>query len=63
MAALFTSPKKPKIPKFSDKEIEDERHRLIAERKGGGRAGTILTGGAGISSPILGTAAVLSGGA
>ena len=62
MASLFSKPKQPKVPKFNDEAIAEERKRILAERKGGGRAGTILTGGAGVSAPILGTAAALTGG-
>lgn len=59
MAALFSKPKTP--PRLSDEEIAEERRRQLAARKGGGRAGTILTGGAGLTTPILGTAASLQG--
>lgn len=63
MAALFGGkPKTPHIPRLSDKEIEEARRKLLKERAGGGRQGTILTGGAGVNTPILGNAASLVGG-
>ena len=62
MTALFSKPKQPKIPTLSDDDIEKERLRQLAEQKGGGRSGTILTGGAGVSGPILGSSANLAGG-
>jgi hypothetical protein len=61
MSSLFSGPKKLEPPTKSDKEIEEERRRQLKERSGGGRAGTVLTGG-GIDAPILGTAASLVGG-
>lgn len=60
MSALF-SPSGPDIPTLSDEEIEEERRRKIAALEGAGRAGTLLTGG-GITDPILGSAARLTGG-
>ena len=61
MASLFAGPEKLEPPTKSDKEIEEERRRQLRARSGGGRAGTILTGG-GITAPILGSAAALTGG-
>ena len=63
MAALFSKPKQPKIPKISDKQIEEERRKRLIERTGRGRQGTILTSGGGIDGPpLLGNAASLIGG-
>ena len=62
MASFFATPPSPSPPKISAQEIEDERRRQLALRKGGGRQGTILTSGGGINTPILGTAASLQGG-
>ncbi len=63
MAALFSKPDSQKPPELSDEEIEEARRKLLQERAGKGRTGTILTGGgAGLSDPILGNAASLVGG-
>jgi hypothetical protein len=62
MASIFTGPEKVDVPTKSDKEIEEERRRQLKERTGSGRAGTLLTGGGGITAPILGSAASLVGG-
>ena len=61
MAALFGG-QKQEPPRISDEEIQEERRRKLAAQKSGGRAGTVLTGGAGINTPILGSAASLLGG-
>lgn len=61
MASIFTGPKKVEPPTKSDKEVEEERRRQLKARQGSGRAGTILTGG-GLTAPILGSAAALTGG-
>ena len=61
----FLMPKPPKplpVPEIDDPEIEKERRRQLALRQRGGRASTILSGGAGITTPILGSAAQLTGG-
>ncbi len=63
MSALFSKPKQSKIPDSSSKDIEEERRRQLAARKrAGGRSSTILTGGAGVTSPVLGAATSLIGG-
>ena len=63
MSGLFGGgPKTPAPPEKSDAEIERERRRKIIEMEGGGKSSTTLTGGAGITAPILGAAAQLSGG-
>jgi hypothetical protein len=62
MASLFSKPKFPDPPKISDEEVENERRRQLANQKSGGKQGTTLTGGAGVSAPILGSAAALTGG-
>jgi len=62
MSILFNPPKFPKPPKISDKEIDEEKRRILANQKSGGRQGTILTGGRGDPSSILGSAASLQGG-
>jgi hypothetical protein len=60
MAALFSKPPKPpKIPERDDERIEQERRRKLASLKAGGRASTLLSGGAGITAPVLGSAAQL----
>ncbi len=63
MGKLFKPPKAPAPPEIDDPRIEEERLRQLAARlRGAGRQATILSGGAGISAPILGTAAQISGG-
>ena len=61
MSTLFSGPKKAP-PTLSAAQVESERRRILAEQKNGGRAGTILTGGAGITAPILGKSTSLIGG-
>lgn len=60
-SGLFKVPKVPDIPEIGDEEIQEERRRQLARRQLGGRASTILSGGAGITTPILGSAAQLGG--
>jgi hypothetical protein len=63
MSGLFGGGAKvEKPPEKSDAEIERERRRKIVAMQGGGKGSTTLTGGAGITAPILGAAAQLVGG-
>ena len=61
MASLFGGGKKP-VPTLSAAEIEAERKRILAEQKSGGKAGTVLSGGAGLTAPLLGNSPTLMGG-
>ncbi len=63
MGKLFNPPQAEAPPTIDDPEIERERLRQLAARlQGAGRQTTILSGGAGVATPILGTAAQISGG-
>ena len=54
MAALFTSPKSPKVPTQEDPAVEEARRReLIAAKLRKGRSSTILTGPSGLSGDSL----------
>lgn len=59
MSFLFPQPKFPKPPEIDDEAIAEEQ-RLQRARAAG--SSTILTGGAGVPGPPLGSAAVLTGG-
>ena len=61
MAGLFGGPKLEKPPELSDEEVEEERRRRLRRDSNGPKGGTVLTGGAGLNQPILGTAASLQG--
>lgn len=61
MAGLFKAPKFPDPPKIDDAEVEEERRRQLRTRSAGSGQ-TIISGGAGISAPILGTSAQIAGG-
>ena len=64
MGFLFSQPKPVAPPTIEDPEIEEERRRQLRLRQAtGGRQATIISGGAGITTPILGSAAALGGGA
>ena len=63
MSGLFGGGVPEAPPEKSDAEIERERRRKIVAMAGGGKGSTTLTGGAGVTAPILGAAAQLSGGA
>ena len=58
---FFKVPKVPDIPEIGDEEVQEERRKQLARRQAGGRASTILSGGAGITTPILGSAAQIGG--
>ena len=61
----FLLPKTPKIPaplENDDEEIEAEKNRQLALRRSGGKSSLILSGGAGLATPMLGQAAQLTGG-
>ncbi len=65
MAFLFPQPRPapPAVPTIEDPEIARERARQHAARiMGGGRQATNPTGGAGVTTPILGSAAQIAGG-
>ena len=49
-------------PVKSNKEIERERRRQLVKMNRSGHAATVLTGGGGVSSPILSTSASIMGG-
>lgn len=62
MSALFSAPKFPDPPTIEDDEVEEERRRQLALRTSGSRQQSIVSGGRGVSGPILGTAAQITGG-
>ena len=64
MAGLFTNlDVATPPPTIGDPKIEEERKRQLAARLAGtGRQATMLSGGGGITSPILGNAASIQGG-
>ena len=63
MAGLFGAPSFPSPPQIDHKKIEREKRRQLALHGGAGQmGGTILSGGGGITSPIIGAAAQLQGG-
>lgn len=61
MAALFSTPKFPDVPRIEDPEIAEERRRQLALASGGGRQSTVISGSRGVQGPILGSAASLTG--
>ena len=63
MASLFGTPTIPRPPAIDDPRIEAEKRRALAIRMSTeGRQATIITGGAGVTTPLLGAAASLQGG-
>lgn len=61
MSAIFKAPKFPTPPEIDDEEIAKERRRRLAESQTGPRGGTVLTGGQGVTTPLLGRAAAITG--
>ena len=59
MSFLFPKPKLPKPPEIDDEDIAEERRLQLARASG---SKTILTGGAGVPGPPLGSASMLAGG-
>ncbi len=59
MSFLFPKPKFPKPPEIDDEAIAEERRLQLARAAG---SKTILTGGAGVTGPVLGSASILAGG-